>query len=192
MKHKKHVPTGFTLLELMVAVVIISVLVMVAVPVYGAIMRRSQTTEAILLLNKLYEAGATYFMAPRLAEGESVPKCRFPGDVGVTPDITALACCGGALDVDKNSRCDVDETHWTHPTWSGLNFELKDQHAFGYSVTTRPVEDGAYYTARANGDLDCDGFLSTFERTGFGSTKQDAGKCGVKTASGMYSNMPAE
>ncbi len=50
---------------------------------------------------------------------------------------------------------------WTHPTWTALNFSVDDAHAYSYQFEVNP--DGQSFTARALGDLDCDGVYSTFE-----------------------------
>jgi hypothetical protein len=51
---------------------------------------------------------------------------------------------------------------WAHPTWHELSFEIASPHRYSYEFVT----DGARFIARALGDLDGDGVLSTFERTG--------------------------
>lgn len=51
---------------------------------------------------------------------------------------------------------------WSHPTWRALNFKIDSPHRYQYEY----VSDGKSFTARAIGDLDCDGVLSTFERVG--------------------------
>jgi prepilin-type N-terminal cleavage/methylation domain-containing protein len=156
---------GFTLIELMIVVAILAILAVVAVPAFIKYMRRAKTTEAIDELDKIYKSSSTYYTAPRVEEktGKKID-CQFPADQGMTPDVTAKKCCGGALDGDNDDRCDVDTSMWTTAQWSALNFQMNDQHYFGYSYSSTGTLAAALFTATANADLDCDTTLSTFQR----------------------------
>ncbi len=119
-------------------------------------------------------------------------QCRFPSTQAITPDVTAKKCCGGALDTDKDDRCDVDTSRWDTPQWSALNFQMNDQHYFGYSFVSTGALAAARYTARANADLDCDTVHSTFERYGYGSPDASFGDCSMNQASAIYMNLETE
>ena len=51
-------------------------------------------------------------------------------------------------------------------TWQGLNFSVDDPYLYAYTYTSDGSGIGAEFTAAANGDLNCDGVPSTFERIG--------------------------
>lgn len=55
----------------------------------------------------------------------------------------------------------ADSKRWQHPTWKTLQFS-DDFGLFQYEF----ISDGRSFTARAKGDLDCDGVFSTLEQTG--------------------------
>jgi len=66
-------------------------------------------------------------------------------------------CCD-----NPDGRCQPQPQLWEHPTWQTLNFAIFDPHYYQYEF----VSDGQSFTARAVGDLDCDGVTSVFEQTG--------------------------
>ena len=184
---------GFTLIELMIVVAILAILAVVAVPAFIKYMRRAKTTEAIDQLDKVHKSSATYYSRGKVAATSGDPiQCQFPMSQGMTPDVTSLACCGGALDKDKDDRCDVDTSQWDTPQWSALNFQMNDQHYFAYTFVSSGELEGAQFTARANADLDCDAVLSTFERYGYGSTNASYGDCSMRSASALYMNNETE
>ena len=88
---------------------------------------------------------------PNAADGRALPP-RFPPSEPATP-------------VKTDSNCGpfkVDPRHWDSPGWQALNFATYDSHRYRYAFDSGP--DG--FTARAIGDLDCDGVTSTFETIG--------------------------
>jgi hypothetical protein len=165
----------------------------VAVPAFIKYMRRAKTTEAIDSLDKIYKASSTYYTSPRVEArtGRKID-CQFPVNQGMTPDITRKRCCGGPLDMDKDDRCDVDTSQWTTPTWSALNFQMNDQHYFGYAYQATGFLAGARFTASAYADLDCDGKLSTFQRSGYGDETASRADCSMKGSSAFYKNNETE
>ena len=184
---------GFTLIELMVVVAILAILAVVAVPSFIKYMRRAKTTEAIDQLDKIHKGAAAYYMRGKVQKASGEPlKCQFPGAQGMTPDVTAGRCCGGAGDVDGDDRCDVAASLWDGDLWSSLSFQMGDQHYFGYSFASGGELVNAKFTARANADLDCDGLLSTFERYGFGAAGSTAGDCEMSQASAYFSHNQTE
>ena len=184
---------GFTLIELMIVVAILSVLSVVAVPAFIKYMRRAKTTEAIDHLDKMHKSASTYFARGKVAAKSGEPiQCQFPRDTGLTPEISGKVCCGGSRDLDADDRCDVDASLWDTPEWAALNFQMQDQHYFGYEFKSSGALFDAKYTARAHADLDCDGELSTFERYGYGTVESSYGHCAMQSASAMYMNMETE
>ena len=169
-----------------------AVAAVVAVPAFIKYMRRAKTTEAIDQLDKMYKSASNYYTAPRVAKGTGEKlECQFPETQGMTPDVNGLSCCGGRFDADNDDRCDVDTTQWTTATWSALNFQMNDQHYFGYAFTSEGTGEYAKFTASAHADLDCDGTLSTFERYGYGDTGYGA-ECSMKGRSAFYKNNETE
>ena len=144
----------------------------------------AMTNEAVLNLDKIYKSAAAYYTTPRMAQGTGLKiDCQFPDNQKMTPDVTGKKCCGGALDADNDNRCDVDTSQWTSRTWSALNFQMNDQHHFGYAFESSGTLTAARFTASAYADLDCDGELSTFQRFGYGDVPESDGDCVVKGAS---------
>ena len=178
---------GFTLLELMVVVAILSVLASVAIPAFIKYMRRVKTVEAIDELQKLHSGSAAYYARGQVlgGVGAALP-CQFTRSIGVTPDMTNKQCCGGALDSDKDNRCDVDSVAWDQQVWESLNFEMRDQHYFGYSYTSSGTLGDSLFVARAQADLDCDGITSTFERYGFGDKDASRRECSAVSGAALY------
>ncbi len=154
---------------------------------------RQKTHEAIDRLDMIYRASAHYYTAPRVAAGTGLKiKCQFPANQPMTPDVRNKACCGGTMDIDNDNRCNVDTTQWTTPTWSALNFQMNDQHYFGYRYESSGVGAAARFTASAYADLDCDGVLSTFQRFGYGDTPDSDGYCSMKSSSAFYKDKELE
>ena len=185
--------TGFTLIELMVVVAILAILAVVAVPAFTLYLRRAKTVEAVDELEKMHKSSAYYYARGRVAAASGAPlACQFPGSIGMTPDVTSGACCAGTMDTDRDDRCDVVASQWDPPAWSALNFQMSDQHYFGFTYISSGELEAARFTARANADLDCDGVLSTFERYGYGSKDSSYSECSMSSASAMYKNLETE
>lgn len=73
----------------------------------------------------------------------------------VTPPIGE--CCKQA-----GKKCAGQTGDWKQPGWQAIAFELADPHYYSYEL----VVDATGFTARAIGDLDCDGELATYELRG--------------------------
>lgn len=86
-------------------------------------------------------------------DGSALPP-RFPPSAGPTPPTQAGLCDG----------FEVAPSAWDTPGWQGLNFAIHGTHRYQYSFEVDPAGQG--FTARAIGDLDCDGTFSTFEVIG--------------------------
>lgn len=52
---------------------------------------------------------------------------------------------------------------WESMTWMALQFSVNNPHYYSYEFTSSGEGEAAKFTARAIGDLDCDGTFSTFE-----------------------------
>ena len=149
---------GFTLIELMIVVAIIGILASVAIPAFMRYIAKSKTTEATQSLRRLYEGSRAYYMDIGAARGTTGSlSLQFPPTEVVTP---AASCC-----VNPGHKCQPSPTVWDSGTWNALHFDMPDPHYYRYEYVATGTDTSAAFTARALGDLDCDGNLSTFEMT---------------------------
>jgi hypothetical protein len=102
--------------------------------------------EAVLMLTKI----------GKNAKRAYVEQGQFPrGAVGLTP---ATACCQG-----PDHHCVSPTSAWAdNPLWKALDFQIDEPALFQYAFQG----DGGSFTAKAIGDLDCDGVPITYELVG--------------------------
>jgi type IV pilus assembly protein PilA len=149
---------GFTLIELMIVVAIIGILAAVAIPAFMRYVAKSKTTEAVQSLRRLYEGSRAYYMDIGTARGTTgALSLQFPVTEVITP---AASCC-----VNAGHKCPPNPTVGDSSTWNALHFDLPDPHYYRYEYASSGTDTDASFTARALGDLDCDGSYSTFEMT---------------------------
>lgn len=112
--------------------------------------------EAISNIVRMWRGGRDYYIG--IKQSKTGP-AHFPPSTGLTP---ARRCC---LHPDK--RCPANPSLWRgNTTWRQLGFSIKGPHFYQYQFVSQGKGDQASFTARALGDLDCDGVYSTFERVG--------------------------
>lgn len=147
---------GFTLIELMVVVAILSVLAGVAIPSFALYVKRSKSAEAPLQLRVLFEHAATYYQHETAQAGLS--------------GLHQVACTVGSV---TNGIDDPNDTKqagdYSAPEWRALGYRLP----FGYyryavihngdSRCSVNPNNTSVYTMRAVGDLDDDNINSTFD-----------------------------
>jgi hypothetical protein len=86
------------------------------------------------------------------------------------------------------AKCPADPAVYRAvPTWEVLNFAVNDPHYYSYAYASSGDDTTAAFTARANGDLDCDALYSTFERIG-----SIDGSFNVSGGSAMFHNLDVE
>ena len=84
-------------------------------------------------------------------------------------------------------RCPANALDFDQLTWHKLQFSIDDPHYYWYSFDSEGVGATASFTARANGNLDCDDAFSTFERVGFVDLQG-----GVTGGAGIYKSSVTE
>ncbi|MSP71780.1 MAG: prepilin-type N-terminal cleavage/methylation domain-containing protein [Myxococcales bacterium] len=161
MRNLRKNTKGFTLIELMIVVAIIGILAAVAIPAFMKYIRRSKTSEANMNLRKIFDSSVSYYQEEHaLRNGSSVPR-QFPVTVAQTPaGVTNMCPAQSSQKFLPNSET------WNSASWQGLNFAVDDPFYYVYSYDSKGVGTTAEFTARANGDLNCDTVESTFERIG--------------------------
>ena len=172
---------GFTLIELMIVVAILGILAAAAIPAFMKYVRRAKTVEASMNLRKLYDSSVSYFEAEHANRTGDIMSRQFPQAIAATPSIR---CC-----TNPGEKCTPDPSLWQDigGTWAALNFSVDDPFYYQYQYDSTGTDTSASFTARAQGDLDCDNIYSTFERVGHVDTQHN-----VIGGSGLYVNNDIE
>ncbi len=142
----------------MIVVAILGVLAAVAIPTFTTYVARSKSAEAVTNLNQLFKSAASYYASDLNAKG-----------MGATATGNCTVEDGGPEPATPSSRKQQFVSSG-HRSLQALRFRIGDYVYFSYGL--RGVGESCghsaneiLYTFYANGDLDEDGELSTFELT---------------------------
>jgi hypothetical protein len=147
----------------------IGIMAAVAIPSFVKYTRKAKAAEAAFQLGRITQGAVAYFSADHAgASGTIGDKC-FPsndsGPIRSNADMSS-GCCPQACGADdKWTAADGDGAGW-----KALAFSIDEPHYYKYQFTgscCRGIDcTRAGFTARAIGDLNCDGVTGEFERTG--------------------------
>lgn len=141
----------------MVVVAIVGFLAAVAIPSFMKYIAKSKSTEAKEGVKKIFNGAKAYF-ANNPNPGVNPIPTQLPAPNEPTTPALGTCCVDGG-------KCRPIAANWETPVWIALSFSMNDNHNYMYSYELTPDEFTGF-TARANGDLDCDGVYSTFEMIG--------------------------
>ena len=158
---------GFTLIELMIVVTIIGILAVVAGPELMKYQTRAKTSEAIQNVSKIADGARAYYLAEQTNRQGQLLQKTFPTTVNATPD--GYACQGSSPFKHDPRDYSTPET-FGNASWQGLQFAVSKPFLYSYSFLASGEGQNSTFTARAEGDLDCDGVSSLFEQTGLVDT----------------------
>ena len=152
----------------MVVVTLIGILTTVAVPILAKQLLRAKTVEAYEALSKIRDGAKAYYVHTHWDKNGNVLPYGFPTNVTMVPH-----------DGPKCDRVDTPHKVWDKAGWHSLSFAFVDYHYFAYTfVSNGATGTAAAYSARAHGDLDCDGKWSTFELRGSINSEGDVATLG--------------
>jgi len=153
----------------MIVVTIIGILAVVAGPAYNRYQQRAKTAEAVSNVKAIAEGALTYYSNEQINRiGVAVPR-QFPTSIGPTPQDTA---CQNGAPFKFDPQNFLNEQGFGAEGWQKLQFGVSKPFIYHYELESNGVGADARFTARAEGDLDCDGALSLFERVGYINQQQ--------------------
>ena len=157
---------GLTAVEVAIGVAIVGSILAVAVPAFVRDLHASRLVEPVEGLHRIGVNAIAY------AQGRP-PVQAFPPSAPLTPSAPA-----------KGSATADPPGSWDTPTWRALDFRPAADgvaHSFAFRFDSELSAARSAFVARAHGDLDGDGILSTFEISGTTTPTQPAA-----VAPGMY------
>ena len=162
---------GFTLIELMITIAILGILAAVAGPNLAKYISKAKTSEAVVNLKRLFDGSTSYYYRSQDMTGRdgSIIVPQFPGvgqAFGAAP--APNACCGQPADkcVPADAPGSPYPNAWNNAPWMELGFAVNRPHYYWYTYDTGGTGAQAAFTARAQGNLNCNMTFSVFERVG--------------------------
>ena len=170
---------GFTLVELMIVVAIIGVLAALAIYGVSRYLKHSKTAEANRSLGTMENGSKAKFQLDTDQSGSGVgPFVHVFCDTA--PMTPATVPAGAKVAVTSGAG-----TGYNAGGWPCLKFIMTDPQFYAYTYTSTGTSGasgtGANYTAMANGDLDGNGVLSTFQLMGAGDSTGEAKRTSLIT-----------
>jgi len=144
----------------MIVVAIIGILAGMAVPAFTRYVRKARTSEAVQHLSKEWAGSLVYYESDHMIAGGTVLTKEFPGPTGSWESAQECGCLTGG-------NCPGGSSIWgSDPVWVALIFSFPDPHHYmpGYSAVG--TNTNAQFTAYSKGDLNCNGTLAEFIRSG--------------------------
>lgn len=117
--------------------------------------RKAMAAETRVNLRAMVDGGRAYYASEHVERTGKIIPAQFPATLALAP--ATSACKDG-----KPITHTANPATWSKPGWKALLFTPRGPFRYQYEWVT----DGKTFTARAIGDLDCDGVTSTFEEFG--------------------------
>lgn len=148
---------GFTLIEMMIVVAIIGILAAIAIPAFTKNVRQSKASESGINLKAIADGAAAYYQAEHYdrANGRPVTFKQFPGTN------TQVKVPAGNVP-PQGTKVDIVATVSNDPLWKALKFAPSKPVYYQYGYVSLGTNDGASFSAQAQGDLDGDNITSSY------------------------------
>lgn len=126
--------------------------------------RKRLRSEATMNIRKLFDSSVSYYsMDWATLTGEVRPR-QFPSTTLLTPALPPRCKDGRPVPYDPS------DGNWNAQTWQHLNFVIDEPHYYRYEYISTGTGRNAMFTARALGDLDCDGICRPSSASGPSTT----------------------